>query len=62
MDNKLKNVTNTLEIVLLKYMEARPYLLTGFKVFIKKEHLEEFEKFCIEAKEASKEITQITFN
>ena len=58
-EGKLKDVTSTLDIIMLKYMEHRPELLTGFKVFIKKHHLGEFEKFCIQAKEESKEINQV---
>jgi hypothetical protein len=35
-----------LEAVLVKYQTQQRDILTGFRVFLKKHHLEEFEAFC----------------
>ena len=55
----LKGVTSTLDTILLKYLEARPELLIGFKVFIKKTHVKDFELFCEQAKMSAKDIVQV---
>lgn len=55
----LKGVTSTLDTILLKYLEARPELLIGFKVFIKKTQVKEFELFCEQAKMSAKDIVQV---
>ncbi len=36
-----------LEAVLVKYQVEQRNILTGFRVFLKKHHLEEFEAFCL---------------
>jgi len=55
----LKHVTSILDTVMVKYIVGRPELLTGFSVFIKKHHQEEFEKFCELTISMAGEVTQI---
>jgi len=55
----LRDVTVTLDTILVKYLRSKPELLTGFKVFVRKDHLDEFDKFCDITISMADEVTQI---
>lgn len=55
----LENVKRTLDTVMTKYLVSRPELITGFKVFIKKQDAEEFDKFCDVTIAGAGEVTQV---
>ena len=42
----LADVQVALKNIMVKYLLDKPELINGFKVFIKKHHSEEFDKFC----------------
>ena len=42
------DVKVALETIMVRYVLVKPELLNGFKVFIKKNHAEEFDQFCLE--------------
>jgi len=54
----LEDVKTALDTILVKYLVRKPELLTGFKVFIKKNHVEEFDKFCDLTLSLAKDVEQ----